>query len=138
MTQLSTLERCSTSPAWRTRVPASSTEFPQHHQPRNIWRQPFSHTTPHTMNLSFFRPAFRPFKAASTPLPRANWAPSTRPCPQQKIPTSTSPFSSTSRMQKRAKKGGGNDPRISTSITLLPFLPQMMPSNIHKKAEYIN
>ncbi|OAL00527.1 hypothetical protein IQ06DRAFT_326235 [Phaeosphaeriaceae sp. SRC1lsM3a] len=62
------------------------------------------------MNLSSFRPVFRPFT-------NSNRVPSafsrTAQCPQRRIPASSSPFSSTAQLQKR-KKGGGQDPRVTS------------------------
>ncbi|KAF9697408.1 hypothetical protein EKO04_004981 [Ascochyta lentis] len=60
------------------------------------------------MNLSSFRPVFRPFSAAASLLgTRATQSAATR------TPASTSTFSSTARMEKRAK-GPGKDPRITS------------------------
>ncbi|KAF2852911.1 hypothetical protein T440DRAFT_497411 [Plenodomus tracheiphilus IPT5] len=62
------------------------------------------------MNLSRFRPVFRPFKS---PLPQSHLRPTLQCLQQNQTPASRSPFSSTSQLQKRAKKGGGQDPRIT-------------------------
>ncbi|KAF2133482.1 hypothetical protein P153DRAFT_381912 [Dothidotthia symphoricarpi CBS 119687] len=64
------------------------------------------------MNLSAFRPAFRPL----------NQSVFRNPClfqrtaqPQQhRTPSTTSAFSSTSRLEKRSKGGSKNDPRITS------------------------
>jgi hypothetical protein len=74
------------------------------------------HHTP-TMNLSSFRPVFRPFITPNR-IPTA--FPRPAQCLSQRTPATTSPFSSSSRMQKRAKKGGGQDPRISTFLNSSP------------------
>ncbi|EAT84345.1 hypothetical protein HBH56_043020 [Parastagonospora nodorum] len=62
------------------------------------------------MNLSSFRPVFRPFKTSAR-VPSATPRPTQ--CLQQRTPATTSQFSSTSPMQKR-KKGPGQDPRITS------------------------
>ncbi|KAL1656583.1 hypothetical protein SLS61_001049 [Didymella pomorum] len=59
------------------------------------------------MNLSSFRPVFRPFSAAVSIFR----TPATQ-CVATRTPASTSNFSSTARMEKRAK-GPGKDPRIT-------------------------
>jgi hypothetical protein len=64
-----------------------------------------------TMNLSAFRPVFRPFRAS---LFRTPTAPQSAPqCLAPRIPSTTSSFSSTARLEKRSKGGPGKDPRIS-------------------------
>ena len=67
------------------------------------------------MNLSAFRPVFRPYSAAAS-IQRVSptWQKSTTCVAPQN--TGTVSFSSTAQLQKRAKKGPGNDPRISTSL----------------------
>ncbi|KAH6616699.1 hypothetical protein C7974DRAFT_402282 [Boeremia exigua] len=59
------------------------------------------------MNLSTLRPVFRPFSAAAS-LFRT---PATQ-CAATRTPATTSPFSSTARLEKR-QKGPGIDPRIT-------------------------
>ncbi|KAF2025935.1 hypothetical protein EK21DRAFT_75218 [Setomelanomma holmii] len=63
------------------------------------------------MNLSSFRPVFRSFRSSNCISLAFQSSPQ---CLRQRILINTSPFSSTSRMQKRAKKGGGQDPRITS------------------------
>ncbi|KAF2828310.1 hypothetical protein CC86DRAFT_346441 [Ophiobolus disseminans] len=63
------------------------------------------------MSLSSFRPVFRSFKPSTRILSAFQRTPQ---CLQQRTPAYTSPFSSTSRMQKRSKKGPGLDPRITS------------------------
>ncbi|KAF1830780.1 hypothetical protein BDW02DRAFT_506780 [Decorospora gaudefroyi] len=59
------------------------------------------------MNLSTFRPIFRPYKKPpTTPKPRQPIRPAQQ-TPQHH------PFSSTTRLQKRSKKSSGTDPRIT-------------------------
>ncbi|KAH8732429.1 hypothetical protein GQ44DRAFT_821705 [Phaeosphaeriaceae sp. PMI808] len=78
------------------------------------------------MNLSSFRPVFKQFHST-------NRIPSifsrAAQCPQQRIPATTSPFSSTVRLQKRSKKGPGQDPRI-TSIRYHLYHP-LTPRPLH-------
>ncbi|KAF1920957.1 hypothetical protein BDU57DRAFT_509465 [Ampelomyces quisqualis] len=78
------------------------------------------------MNLSILRPIFRPF-AKTNRIPSALQR--NAQCPQQRIPTSTSPFSSTAQLQKRNKKGPVIDPRI-TSIRYHLYHP-LTPRPLH-------
>jgi hypothetical protein len=64
-----------------------------------------------TMNLSAFRPVFRPFRASIFRTPTASQ--SAPQCLAPRIPSTTSSFSSTARLEKRSKGGPGKDPRIS-------------------------
>lgn len=68
---------------------------------------------PPIMNISTFRPVFRPLSASSYPVPIA--LRHNAPVKRSPIPATTSSFSSTARMMKRKKgnKGPGTDPRIS-------------------------
>ena len=130
-----------TSPSWHPMIPASPCacrNFPNSSRRRRMTKTRLSlaiepvpaHThTYRTMNLSAFRPVFR-----ACPAP---WIPRARPshwhnnnnnnssirsvekmAPSNRI--RTAPFSSTAQMQKRAKKGPGNDPRISRLFSSSP------------------
>ncbi|KAI4698333.1 uncharacterized protein J4E84_001469, partial [Alternaria hordeiaustralica] len=65
------------------------------------------------MNLSAFRPVFRPYKPTQLTQSTNIWQRTAqRTCPQQQQKSQRAAFSSTPNMQKRSKKGPGNDPRI--------------------------
>jgi len=100
-------------------MPKSPAPSPRHH--RSIAPNP-----PPTMALSTFRPVFRP-------ITQPKRMPLTPQCLHQTPPahTQSSPFSSSSRLQKRSK-GPGQDPRISTSYPQTHNLtPTPHPSSQH-------
>ncbi|KAI4626119.1 uncharacterized protein J4E87_004619 [Alternaria ethzedia] len=66
------------------------------------------------MNVSAFRPVFRPYKPTQTTQATNIWQRTAQwTCPQQQQKSQRAAFSSTPNMQKRSKKGPGNDPRIT-------------------------
>jgi hypothetical protein len=108
----------STSSSWRAGVSPRIANFQSnHHHALQLPKPPSRLTQPRTMNLSIFRPVFRPYKPISLSQPTNIWQRTAqRTCPQQQPNTQRAAFSTTPSMQKRSKKGPGNDPRISASL----------------------
>ncbi|RYN47034.1 hypothetical protein AA0118_g12322 [Alternaria tenuissima] len=69
------------------------------------------------MNLSIFRPVFRPYKATPPSQSTNIWQRTAQQTCRQPPKPQRATFSTTPCLQKRSKKGPGNDPRISTSPT---------------------
>ncbi|KAL1799684.1 mitochondrial 54S ribosomal protein mL40 [Alternaria dauci] len=65
------------------------------------------------MNLSIFRPVFRPYKTPSPPQPTTLLQRTANQIYPSYPKTQHTPFSTTPSLQKRTKKGPGNDPRIT-------------------------
>lgn len=119
------------APLGETRVSPriANFHFDHRHQHRNHQsRHCASHTSPATMNLSIFRPVFRPCKITPPSQSTNIWQRTAQQTCRQPPKPQRATFSTTPCLQKRSKKGPGNDPRISTSP---PRLPPPVAENNH-------
>ena len=124
------------APLGETRVSPriANFHFDHRHQHRNHQsRHCASQKPPATMNLSIIRPVFRPYKTTPPSQPTNIWQRTAQQTCRQPPKPQRATFSTTPCLQKRSKKGPGNDPRISTSPRLPPPVAKQSPSPLSHK-----